>query len=120
MVEKNECRNENLRASWLIDLQMHPCNTSMWAKWMSIGQEGCTGAKRFQYDPFTQQNGNTLGCVTSGEARFKKTTNFYEGKKENLLFGTSDLWEELACIARVYVQGIKTKTSEASQATSVD
>lgn len=57
---------------------------------MSIGQEGCTGAKRFQYDPFTQQNGNTLGCVTSGEARFKKTTNFYEGKKENLLFGASE------------------------------
>lgn len=43
--EKNECRNEHLRATWLIDLQMRPCHASTRAKWMSIGQEGCSGAK---------------------------------------------------------------------------
>lgn len=43
-----------------------------------------------------------------------------EKKKTCCLAPVKHLWEELACIAIVYVQGIKTKTSEASQATSVD
>lgn len=41
---------KNLKATWLIDLQMPLCNTSMWAKWMSIGQDRCTGAKRKDFN----------------------------------------------------------------------